>query len=459
MVDTAPDLNGFSSVNGYAAAPADGRYSASALQKLAERGRVHSSIYTDPAIFELEFERIFYRTWVYIGHASEVPQAGDFRLRSIGRQPVILVRGNDGVVRVLMNRCRHRGAVVCEVEAGREKVFRCWFHGWTYDNTGKLLSVTAPEGYGEDFRTDENSLTPAPRVESYRDFMFASLSAEVPPLRDYLARAAAMIDLLVDASPERQIDVNAGCHKTVYKGNWKLVGMDGYHPNFVHASVVALWQRKANSGMGATHRSDPFDGKAPTYTRDLGNGHAMIDLRNHRLEHFPDYSKFLATVPGGKDYIDAMFARDSAERARLLLAIAGDPHIGIFPNMQIINNQIRIINPLAVGETEVMMFPVLLKGVSPQINALRLRQHESFYGPASAGSPDDAEIFERAQRGMLAQVNPWINISRGLSRETVDSDGSIVSNVTDEVPQRAQVRQWLALMTAEGASAGEAARA
>ena len=66
----------------------------------------------------------------------------------------------------------------------------------------------------------------------------------------------------------------------------------------------------------------------------------MIDLRNHRLEHFPDYSKFLATVPGGKEYIDAMFARDSAERARLLLAIAGDPHIGIFPNMQIINNQI-----------------------------------------------------------------------------------------------------------------------
>ena len=60
---------------------------------------------------------------------------------------------------------------------------------------------------------------------------------------------------------------------------------------------------------------------------------------------------------------------------------------------------------------------------------------------------------------MLAQVNPWINISRGLSRETVDSDGSIVSNVTDEVPQRAQVRQWLALMTAGGASAGEAARA
>ncbi|MBF6571430.1 MAG: Rieske 2Fe-2S domain-containing protein [Candidatus Binataceae bacterium] len=432
-------------------------FSIERLQGLVQRGRVHSSIYTDPAIFELEMTQIFYRSWVYIGHASEVAAPGDFRLRTIGRQPVILVRGNDGVVRVLMNRCRHRGAVVCETESGREKVFRCWFHGWTYDNTGKLLSVTAPEGYGEDFSVEEHSLTPAPRVEMYRDFVFASLSPQGPALVDYLARATSMIDLLVDASPHRQIDVSAGCHKTVYNGNWKLVGMDGYHPNFVHASVIAMWQRKADSGMGATHRSDPFDGKAATYVRDLGNGHAMLDLRQHRLDHYPDYAKFLASTPGGKEYMEAMFARDDEERARTLLAIAGDPHVGVYPNMQLIHNQIRIINPISPTQTEVIMFPVLLKGVSPEINALRLRQHESFYGPASSGSPDDGEIFERVQRGMLAQVEPWIDISRGLSREFVDSDGSIVANVTDEVPQRAQMRQWLALMTGENSSSAAAA--
>jgi phenylpropionate dioxygenase-like ring-hydroxylating dioxygenase large terminal subunit len=459
MANGAMAMNGFTGLNGGVSGALNGRYSEEALSAMVERGRVHSAVYTDSAIFEIELERIFHRTWVYIGHASEVANAGDFRLRSIGRQPVILVRGNDGMVRVLMNRCRHRGAVVCEVEAGREKVFRCWFHGWSYDNTGKLLSVTAPEGYGEDFSVEEHSLTPAPRVESYRDFIFASLALEGPSLREHLALAAPMIDLMIDASPERQIEVNAGAHKTIYKGNWKLVGMDGYHPNFVHASVVAMWQRKADAGMGATHRSDPFDGKAPTYTRDLGNGHAMIDLREHRLQHYLQYSKFLAGVPGGEEYMETMFARDGAERARLLLAIAGDPHIGIFPNMQIIHNQIRIINPLAVGETEVVMFPVLLKGVSPQINALRLRQHESFYGPASSGSPDDAEIFERAQRGMMAQVNPWIDISRGLARETVDSDGAIIGNVTDEVPQRAQMRQWVGLMAGGESSKPAAARA
>lgn len=440
----SPQANATSTVrfvrNVHAADPA-------ALRELVPPGRVHSALYTSPEIFELEIEKIFHSSWVYVGHASEVPAAGDFRVRRLGTQPVIMVRGHDHVVRVLMNRCRHRGAAVCEVEAGREKFFRCWFHGWTYDNTGKLVSVTDPEGYGPSFSLDDHSLTAAPRVAVYRDFVFASLSSDVPPLEEYLGQAAQMIDLLVDASPDREIEVSAGVHKTVYNGNWKLVGMDGYHPHYVHASVVSMWQRQADSGIGATHRADPFDGKAKTFTRDLGHGHAMLDMREHRVEHFSDYEKFLRGVTGGTEYINALHARDGADHAKLLLAIAGDPHIGVFPNMQIINNQIRIMVPLEAGRTEVLMFPVLLKGVSPEINTMRLRQHESFYGPAGAGSPDDAEIFERVQRGMNAQVDPWIDISRGIGRENVESDGTITGHISDEVPQRGQMRHWLKLMT------------
>src|SRR3546814_8090227 len=95
------------------------------------------------------------------------------------------------------------------------------------------------------------------------------------------------------------------------------------------------------------------------------------------------------------------------------------------------------------------MFPVLFSNVSTEINALRLRQHESFYGPAGSGSTDDAEIFERVQLGLEANLDPWINISRGMEREWVDEDGTIVGHVSDEVPQRAQIRQWLAMMAEE----------
>jgi phenylpropionate dioxygenase-like ring-hydroxylating dioxygenase large terminal subunit len=420
---------------------------AESLRELVLPSKVHSDIYTSPDIFEAEIERIFHGSWLYVGHASEVPHAGDYRVRRLGRQPVIMVRGNDGVVRVLMNRCRHRGAAVCEREARREKFFRCWFHGWTYDNTGKLVSVTDRAGYGDSFSMEDYSLSSAPRVEVYRDFVFASLSPDVGPLAEYLGPAAAMIDLLVDASPTRRVALSAGVRKTVYNGNWKLVGMDGYHPHYVHASVVSMWQRQADSGIGATHRADPFDGKAKTFTRDLGHGHSMLDMRDHRVEHFGDYEKFLRGVSGGVEYIEALTSRDGAEHARLLLVIAGDPHVGIFPNMQIINNQVRIMVPLEADQTEVLMFPVMLDGVSDAINTMRIRQHESFYGPAGAGSPDDAEIFERAQRGMGAQVDPWIDISRGMFREEHQADGTIVGHISDEVPQRGQMRYWLQLMT------------
>jgi hypothetical protein len=99
------------------------------------------------------------------------------------------------------------------------------------------------------------------------------------------------------------------------------------------------------------------------------------------------------------------------------------------------------------------MFPALFKGVSPDINAVRLRQHESFYGPAGDGSPDDAEIFERVQRGLGAEVNPWIDISRGMERERIEADGTIVGHISDEVPQRGQMRRWLELLESGKANA------
>lgn len=419
---------------------------APAIDDLVQRGRVHSAIYTDPAIFALELRRIFGRSWLFIGHASEVPSQGDYRVRKMGRASVIMVRGEDGKVRVLMNRCRHRGSLVCETEAGNSKVFRCWYHGWTYDNTGKLMVVSGPGGYGADFHREEMELTPAPRAGEYRGFVFASLAAEGPSLDEHLGRAKPILDLLVDASPTGEIFVDGGTHKSVYRGNWKLVGMDGYHPNYVHASVVAAWRRNAESGVGSTHREDPFVDEARTLTRDLGNGHVMLDFRQHRLPHYDAHCAFLRKIPGGDAYIKDMHRAYGDERARLLIAVSGDPHVGVFPNLQLINNQVRIVNPIVVDETEVIMIAVRLGGISDEINASRLRQHESFYGPAGSGSPDDAEIFERVQRGMMAEVDPWVEISRGLERETVDSDGSIVGRITDEVTQRGQLKRWRELM-------------
>jgi len=385
----------------------EGAYTDAAIAGMVGAGRVHSRIYTDQAIFDLEIERIFSSAWIYVGHASEVPNPGDYQMRSIGRTPVLLVRGADGEVRVLVNRCRHRGAQVCETESGNTRYFQFWYHGWTYDSSGALASVTGEEAYGARLNKKEMGLSPVPRVGSHRGFIFGSLASEGESLDAFLGTAAPIIDLMIDASPVSEIRADGGTHKTEYLGNWKLVGMDGYHPHFVHASVMAAMRRNPDAGIGATHREDPFVDTARTRTRDFGHGHAMLDFREHRIHQYAMHCEFLKKIKGGADYIAAMQKAHGGDRAPLLIALGGDPHLGIFPNLQLINNQIRIITPLAPNLTQVTMTAVTLVGVSDEMNATRLRQHESFYGPAGAGSPDDAEIFERVQRGMAAEASYW----------------------------------------------------
>jgi phenylpropionate dioxygenase-like ring-hydroxylating dioxygenase large terminal subunit len=414
---------------------------------LVQPDRVHGSIYTDPAVFEAEMARIFHRTWLCLGHASEIPQPGDYRATTMGRMPVLMVRGEDGQVRVFMNRCRHRGMAVCEGEAGNAKFLRCWYHGWVYRTTGELEEVPLPNAYGSEFRRADFSLTPAPRVALYRGFVFASLAPTGPSLQEHLGLARRYLDIFVEASPSGTIDVTAGVHRTRYRGNWKFVGMDGYHPHYTHRSVLDAWKRRAGGNLGDTHHGDPFSDESGNYTRDAGNGHVLLDMFPGRLAHLERYLGTLRKLPGGADYIAAMQRAYGPERARELLAWAGDPHVGIYPNLQLIGIQIRIVRPLAVDDTEVLMFPALLKDVPPAINDLRLRQHESFYGPAGAGAPDDAEIFERNQEGLQATLDPWVYLARGLHRERRAADGSLIGMPGDETTQRGQLRAWKRLMS------------
>src|ERR1700741_2912329 len=87
-------------------------------QELVQPDRVHGSLYTDPAVFDAELERIWYRTWVYVGHESEVPEPNDYVLKSIGPQPVIMARDRDGAIHLLLNRCTHRANLVCDQPRG-----------------------------------------------------------------------------------------------------------------------------------------------------------------------------------------------------------------------------------------------------------------------------------------------------------------------------------------------------
>ena len=412
------------------------------------RDAVHVSLYLDPQVYELELERIFHRGWVYVAHESEVPDAGSFRLSWIGRRSVIVARGEDRVVRVLMNRCAHRGATVCQQERGQAATFRCAYHGWSFRTDGSLAAAPYVDGYGPDFRREDWALASAPRVASYRGFVFASLASKGVSLDEHLgAPVKQQLDHFCDLSPEGEIVARSGTNKYGYDGNWKLQlenSVDGYHPIFAHQAFFDSFGDR----IGVPR--DLFSGKSAGQNRDLGNGHSMLDFRAYNREG-PAVGARIAQMrktPWGERYWGALCDRFGSERALDVLT-AGGTHVAVFPNLVVLQNQIRMIRPVAVDRTEVLLNPVLLAGVPDEVNTTRLRTHEMFYGPGGGGVPDDIEMFRRVQIGLDSSVDSWIRFWRGRHREVRDADGTVYGQMTDELSQRAMWREWARQMLDE----------
>jgi len=127
----------------------------------------------------------------------------------------------------------------------------------------------------------------------------------------------------------------------------------------------------------------------------------------------------------------------------------GAAHVAIFPNLVIIASQLRVIRPVSVDETEVFIYPTLLKDAPSEVNEERLRRHESFYGPAGGGATDDLEVFERVTEGLRADLDPWILLRRGHGQEKVETDGTQVAQITSELSNRAILGHWKELMLAD----------
>ena len=406
--------------------------------ELVRDDRIHASLYTDPQIFADEMERIFHRGWVFVGHASEIPNAGDFVTRPLGTQPAILVRGADGIVSVLLNRCRHRGTMVCAADRGTTKTFACPYHGWTYDLGGALLGVPYPGGYDASFDKSTRGLVHAPRVATYRGFVFASLSADGITLEEHLGKATKLIDRSCDLSPEGEIELTAGWVKHRCAANWKMLpenDSDGYHLGFVHRALFKTVRSQYQTVVG-----DERTIKA--VVRDWGGGHIEIDWSpgyQGAFEWFGGAPKSLVA-----DYVLRMEQRYDTARAQQLL-FEGPAHALIFPNLFLGETNIAIVQPVSVDECVHWHTPIFWKGV-PEFNSRLLRQSEAGMGPASFLMPEDLAIAARNHAGLQARHVEWLELSRGLNRETMDAEGRLVSHVTDETINRALWKHYRAVM-------------
>ena len=407
-------------------------------RRLIEPDRVHGSLYTDPRVFADELARIWHRTWVYIGHESEVAQPGDYVRKTLGLQDVIMTRGADGQVRLLLNRCAHRANLVCEAGRGNSKSFRCPYHGWTYRNTGELIGFPFNQGYGGKGRIEsELSLAAVPRTASHRGFVFGSMAPDGPSLAEHLGEAAGEIDRLARLSPEGKVELTAGWLKHRTRANWKLLAeneTDGYHPQFVHGSIFSV----TSSPIGAL-----YSDKSTAVTRNLGNGHSENDLRPE-FRRMGEPMRWFGTtqdrVPG---YVRAI--RDAYGAAAEQILVEGAPHVMIFPNLFIAEIQVFVIQPVSAGECVQHSTAVQLAGAA-ELNRRMITQSVGSVGPAGMLLADDTEMYERNQHG-VSQLRPeWLDLRRGLQREQIDQRGLKVGRATDETAMRGFWSHYLSLM-------------
>ncbi|MEI9852373.1 MAG: Rieske 2Fe-2S domain-containing protein [Sphingomonas sp.] len=400
--------------------------------------RVHSSIFSDAAVFDAEMRYLFEGGWVFLGLECQVPAAHDFLTTTIGRKPVVVMRDGEGVLRAFHNRCPHRGAQLCTLGAGSARVHVCPYHSWSFDSEGRNRAIKGKSegGYTEAFLAGSHDLAPIAAFGSYRGLMFGSVAADVPPLEDYLGEARVVLDLLLDQSPDG-IEALPGTVSYLYRGNWKLQlenCSDAYHVTSVHPTYLRIAGDRAQAAAGAVqergqHVAELFSREAPAGTFTLDNGHALT----------------WASTPVAPGH--ALFHRSAELEARFGAArrdwMFYTRNLTLFPNAQFADNfssQLRVIRPLAPDLTEMTTWCLGPKGEPPAARRQRLREYEDFFNPTGMATPDDNSVYEdcQAAAGGVPDADGWLlGYSRGIG---IAADGG--NSAADEIglaPRRASL--------------------
>lgn len=406
---------------------------------------VNRRVFTEQEILEKEQRQIFDKCWLYIGHESELPNKGDYKRKKVGGRELIFNRGKDGEIRVFFNTCPHRGAMVCREHSGNTKVFRCFYHAWSFDNCGELVGMPGKESFSEHFNDDgTKNLLEVYRVESYREFVFINFDKLAISLEDYLGNAKEYIDLVADQS-EIGMEVLNDPQEYSVRANWKLLtenSADGYHGIPTH---------KTYFDIVATRGGELSSGDYEGYGRDLGNGHAVIEYTSAWGR--PVARWMPAWGEDGKKEIEKIkkrltekFGRERAERIANF-----NRNIIIFPNL-VINDimaiTIRTINPISPDYMEVTGYSLAPKEENETFRQRRNDNFLEFLGPGGFATPDDNEALELCQQGFKSNKEvKWNDISKGMNKGNPSS--------TDEEQMRAFWRRYNELMTKEAIKEGQ----
>jgi phenylpropionate dioxygenase-like ring-hydroxylating dioxygenase large terminal subunit len=427
---------------------------AAALRALVRDQEVHRDVYVSEEVFQLEMEHMFPNSWVYVGHDSQVPNAGDYFGTTIGTQPVLLVRHTDGKVHVLHNRCPHKGTRITSETCGNTgKFFRCPYHAWSFKTDGSLLAIPLKKGYentGFEQSHAAPGMAPVRHVENYRGFVFAKINDGGLGFEEFFGDSLSSLDNMIDRSPVGQLKVAGGVLRYMHNCNWKMLvenQTDTCHPMVAHESsagtAVEVW-KKAPPGTKkpmAVEIIAPFMSPYEFFENmgiriwDNGHGHTGVHHSIHS-----DYS----AVPG---YFDKMTAAYGEERAKAILA-ENRHNTVYFPNIMIKGpiQLLRHFKPIAANKTLVESWTFQLVDAPDMLLERTLMYNRLINAPTSIVGHDDLEMYERAQEGLHSNGNEWVNLQRLYSPGEAEQT-NVAINGTSEWPMRHQFRAWTKFMT------------
>jgi phenylpropionate dioxygenase-like ring-hydroxylating dioxygenase large terminal subunit len=421
---------------------------------LVEPDRVHRRVYTDPGIFALEMERIFGHAWVFVAHTSQIPNAGDYVTTRIGLQPIVVTRDHDGMVQVLYNRCTHRGSLVCLDPKGSGRRLLCQYHGWTFDMDGTLTGVPMKWGYADfDKRAEQFNLRKVARVADYRGFIFASLAESGPDLPTFLGGMSSSIDDLIDRAPDGEVTFAGGAFRQLSKSNWKLIienSNDIVHAGALHHSANVAVTHTSTEGY-----DPPFGQHRVASLR--ANASPLSKMDESGTAAFPYGHTFIGGLPRPPRtgdvydrYRAALVQRNGEARTDEILGVTRHLNM-IYPNLltQGFYGNIRVVMPLAVDRTEVIMYPMRLNGAPRELFETTIRMANNLGSSAGIALSDDLEMYERCQQGYAAEAVEWVDFGRGYGIDRVEENGAVNGTGTSELPMRNQFKAWSAYMAAE----------
>jgi nitrite reductase/ring-hydroxylating ferredoxin subunit len=259
--------------------------------------------YTDADFFALEQRAVWRGTWLYAGHTDQLPEPGSFFVWRYGSAPILVVRGDDGVIRAFYNTCRHRGAPIAREEEGilgRNVV--CGYHGWTYDRAGHLRVVTDGRDWTESARKERNLV--AVRCESFGSWIFVCEDPETESLADFLEPVARYMRHLPLATlrlvSRRRHDI--ACNAKLLLENF----LEAYHFRMLHPKTtdrifdnsgtsIHLW-KNGHSMMLSPNRREGWVDPGTVGMREMEGATAIERHHNPSYSVFPNFIVPISTT-------------------------------------------------------------------------------------------------------------------------------------------------------------------